>query len=300
MAWSYEPAAIWGIRCRGMRRFPRHPEHGGLRAPQRDADWVRVFLRAYNRFEVWGWENLPRRRLVRHGHAITRAISTRSACCRACRCGACTGLSRGRRRLFLFQSSASVFSVIAVNGLPFDRITTAEPASTCAVRLLAGPDKSWSCFPRDAKQLRRARPVPIRCRAPGGGDGHAGRAVSPCRRVRRVAQGHAPAVSARLRLRIGRPVCSRTSRLATPMAVAASARGFETTWPPWRAEAAMQAPSVRQQVIMTTSPRTIPPHRTRDEGASEAPTWDILTPGRRRDLRALHLATSTDRRAHTG
>ena len=51
-----------------------------------------------------GRENLPRWRIVRDGRAITRAISTRCVCSRACRCDAdAPRLSRGRRRLFLLR-----------------------------------------------------------------------------------------------------------------------------------------------------------------------------------------------------
>ena len=140
------------VRRRAHAALSARPRHDCVRAPQHDSDCP---------------ANVPARlQSIRGGRAgrtcrpanrsswcaITRATSTRSACSRACRCGACTTPFPLPRPTISFPvRSAASSPSSSSTGCRSIATTTAAPASTCAVELLAGPDNVLIMFPEGTR-----------------------------------------------------------------------------------------------------------------------------------------------------
>ena len=144
---------------------------------------VRTFLRVYNRFEVTGRENLPA------GESFVMVCNHSSHFDALCLL-ASLPLRRVHRAFPpprpTISSAATLrtlFSVVVVNGLPFDREHQGAASLDVCRELLAGPGNVLIMFPEGTRSsLRHARPVPVRRRPAGGRNEHAGCAVSPVRR----------------------------------------------------------------------------------------------------------------------
>ena len=161
-AWEYEPAADLELSAaEGMRRFPRDPGMAvcALRGTIQVA--FRVFLRAYNQFEVVGRENLPA------GGSFVMVCNHSSHFDALCLL-ASLPLQRVHRAFpaaaadYFFSSPLrSVLSVIAVNGLPFDRDHHGGGSLDVCRQLLAGADNVLIMFPEGTRTIRCARPVQV-------------------------------------------------------------------------------------------------------------------------------------------
>ena len=151
-AWEYEPAADLELSAaEGMRRFPRDPGMAvcALRGTIQVA--FRVFLRAYNQFEVVGRENLPA------GGSFVMVCNHSSHFDALCLL-ASLPLRRVHRAFpaaaadYFFSSPLrSVLSVIAVNGLPFDRDHHGGASLDVCRQLLAGADNVLIMFPEGTR-----------------------------------------------------------------------------------------------------------------------------------------------------
>jgi 1-acyl-sn-glycerol-3-phosphate acyltransferase len=206
-AWVYEGAADPALSpAERMRRFPRDPEMSvcALRSTVQLA--VRTFLRIYNRFDVVGREHLPT------GGSFVMVCNHSSHYDALCLLSSLP-LRRVHRAFpaaaadYFFSSLfRSLFSVIVVNGLPFDRERHGGASLDVCRRLLAGPDNVLIMFPEGTRscsgEIARFRSGVARLAA------GTGTPVVPCHLSGAYAawpKGRLLPRPGRLRLHIGRP-----------------------------------------------------------------------------------------------
>jgi 1-acyl-sn-glycerol-3-phosphate acyltransferase len=151
-AWVYERATDLELSAaERMRRFPRDADMTvcALRGAIQIA--VRAFLRVYNRFEVTGRENLPA------GESFVMVCNHSSHFDALCLLSSLP-LRRVHRAFpaaaadYFFSSPLrSVFSIIVVNGLPFDRAQHGAASLDLCRQLLAGPNNVLIMFPEGTR-----------------------------------------------------------------------------------------------------------------------------------------------------
>ncbi|HUR32812.1 MAG TPA: lysophospholipid acyltransferase family protein [Vicinamibacterales bacterium] len=149
--WSYEPVSVPEPARAWMRRFPRDPDMTVYAIRTASQLVVRALLRGYNRFDVQGSANLPLREsfvmVCNHSSHLDALCLTASL-----------PLARVHRAYpaaaadYFFSSlPRSVFSILVVNGLPFDREHgSAGSLETCR-QLLAQPGNVLIMFPEGTR-----------------------------------------------------------------------------------------------------------------------------------------------------
>ena len=168
---------------------------------------ARTLLRPLHGLNVVGQESQPTGGIVHHGvqpfepprRALPPLRSPTEA--RAQRLPGCRG------RVYFFSSAPlALFSVVVVNGLPFDREQHGVAGLELCRQVLAGPGNVLiHVSGGHANPLRRPRTVPVWCGSAGRGDQHACRPVSPFRSFESWPKGQLVPHPGRLRLHIGRP-----------------------------------------------------------------------------------------------
>jgi 1-acyl-sn-glycerol-3-phosphate acyltransferase len=150
-AWSYEPVSAPESASARMRRFPRDPDMTVYAIRTASQLVVRALLRGYNRFEVRGGENLPA-----HGSFVM--VCNHSSHLDAVCLTASLPIARVHRAFpaaaadyFFSTVPRSIFSIVVINGLPFDREhDSAGSLDTCR-RLLAQPGNVLILFPEGTR-----------------------------------------------------------------------------------------------------------------------------------------------------
>jgi len=155
--WSYEPAPdLEKSVAERMRHFPRYPDMTvyALRSILQIA--LRAFLRTYNRFDVRGRENLP-------AHESFVMVCNHSSHFDALCLVSSLPLRRVHRAFpaaaadYFFSSlPRSFFSVIFVNGLPFDRKSEGADSLEVCRQLLAHPGNVLIIFPEGTRSTSGA------------------------------------------------------------------------------------------------------------------------------------------------
>ena len=151
-AWVYERAADLELSAaERMRRFPRDADMTAcaLRGTVQMA--MRAFLRIYNRFDVVGRENLPA------GESFVMVCNHSSHFDALCLLSSLP-LRRVHRAFpaaaadYFFSSPLrSAFSIIVVNGLPFDRQHHGAASLDVCRQLLSGPNNVLIMFPEGTR-----------------------------------------------------------------------------------------------------------------------------------------------------
>jgi 1-acyl-sn-glycerol-3-phosphate acyltransferase len=134
-----------------MRRFPRDPDMAvcALRSTAQMA--VRTFLRTYNRFDVVGRENLPA------GESFIMVCNHSSHFDALCLLASLPlrrvhhAFPAAAADYFFSSLLRTAFSVIVVNGLPFDRAQHGGASLDVCRQLLAGPDNVLIMFPEGTR-----------------------------------------------------------------------------------------------------------------------------------------------------
>jgi 1-acyl-sn-glycerol-3-phosphate acyltransferase len=220
-AWVYERSADLELSgAERMRRFPRDPDMTvcALRSTVHVA--LRTFLRAYNRFDVAGRENLPAGgsfiMVCNHSSHFDALCLLSSLPLRTVH----RAFPAAAADYFFSSRLRSVLSVIVVNGLPFDREHHGAASLEVCRQLLAGPDNVLIMFPEGTRsssgELGRFRSGVARLVA------GTGTPVVPCHlsgAYEAWPKGRLVPRPGRLRLHIGRPRAFPDVSPADPEAV---------------------------------------------------------------------------------
>ena len=151
-AWVYDRAADLELSAaERMRRFPRDPDMAvcALRSTAQMA--LRTFLRTYNRFDVVGRENLPPEEsfimVCNHSSHFDALCLLASLPLRRVH----HAFPAAAADYFFSSLLRTAFSVIVVNGLPFDRAHHGGASLDVCRQLLAGPDNVLIMFPEGTR-----------------------------------------------------------------------------------------------------------------------------------------------------
>jgi 1-acyl-sn-glycerol-3-phosphate acyltransferase len=155
--WSYEPASdIDQTVAARMRRFPREPDMTVYLLRSVIQIVLRGLLRAYNRFEVHGRENLPADASfvmvcnhVSHLDALCLLSSLPIRQMHA-------AFPAAAADYFFSSLPRTMFSAIAINGLPFDRSRHSQDSLAVCRQLLAEPGHVLILFPEGTRSVSGA------------------------------------------------------------------------------------------------------------------------------------------------
>jgi len=151
--WTYEPAPdLEQTVAERMRAFPRQPDMAVYALRGLFQTSLRAILRAYNGFDVRGADNLPMDEsfvmVCNHSSHLDAICLLASLPLRRMH----VAFPAAAADYFFASFPRTVFSAIAINGLPFDRTKGSGSLEICR-ELLAKPGRILILFPEGTRTL---------------------------------------------------------------------------------------------------------------------------------------------------